>query len=55
VLAWSRSTEAKGGNDLGTLDSFADIGQTVLEALGCTERQAIGTSFLSRMQKEQQS
>ena len=49
VLAWSRATEEKGGCALGDLSTFADLGQTVLEALGSYERQAIGTSFLGRM------
>ena len=46
VLAWSRATEEKGGRALGELSTFADLGQTVLDALGSYERQAIGTSFL---------
>ncbi|HEY8279911.1 MAG TPA: phosphopentomutase [Bdellovibrionota bacterium] len=49
VLAWSKQTEIAGGRDLGTLKTFADLGQTVLDALGCREQQAIGSSFLSRM------
>jgi phosphopentomutase len=49
VLAWTRETETKGGADLGVLQTFADLGQTVLEALGSYERQAIGASFLGRM------
>jgi phosphopentomutase len=49
VIAWSRETEAKGGNNLGTRTTFADIGQTILEALGSSERQSIGTSFLSEL------
>lgn len=49
LLAWSRATEKNGGRDLGTRNTFADIGQTVLEALGCSERQRIGTSFLQEM------
>lgn len=49
VLAWSRETERAGGKSLGTLSTFADLGQTVLEALGSPERQAIGESFLGRM------
>jgi len=28
VLAWSRATEKSGGRDLGTLTTFADLGQT---------------------------
>lgn len=49
VIAWTRATEAKGGTSLGTLDTFADMGQTVLEALGSTEKQPIGRSFLSKV------
>jgi phosphopentomutase len=49
VLAWSRETESRGGADLGVLNTFADLGQTTLEALGCPERQQIGTSFLGRI------
>jgi phosphopentomutase len=49
VLAWSRATENGGGANLGTLGSFADIGQTILEALGCPEKLPIGQSFLDRM------
>lgn len=50
VIAWSRATESKGGPNLGVLTTFADLGQTTLEALGSNERQAIGQSFLSRVQ-----
>lgn len=49
LLAWTRETESRGGNDLGVRKSFADIGQTVLEALGSTEKQRIGTSFLTEI------
>lgn len=49
LIAWSRETESCGGRDLGTRKTFADIGQTFLEALGCRERQHIGTSFLGEM------
>lgn len=49
ILAWSRGTEMKGGRDLGTRSTFADIGQTILEALGAPERQAIGKSFLAEL------
>jgi phosphopentomutase len=49
VLAWSRATEKRGGQDLGTLSTFADIGQTILEALGAPERQKIGRSFLGEL------
>ena len=51
VLAWSRRTEKNGGGDLGTLATFADMGQTILDGLGCPEKQAIGKSFLSRLQE----
>lgn len=49
LLAWSRKTERDGGRDLGTRSTFADIGQTILEALGSPERQAIGKSFLTEL------
>lgn len=49
VIAWSRATEARGGQNLGTLKTFADLGQTILEALGSGESQAIGQSFLGRI------
>ncbi len=49
VLAWSRETESRGGHDLGIRATFADLGQTILEALGSPERQKIGTSFLARL------
>jgi phosphopentomutase len=49
VLAWTKATEEKGGKDLGTLKTFADLGQTILEALGSYERQSIGTSFLGKL------
>jgi phosphopentomutase len=49
VLAWSHATGEKGGVDLGTLKTFADLGQTILEALGSYERQSIGTSFLNKL------
>ncbi len=49
VIAWTRATEKNGGKSLGTLKTFADMGQTILEALGSTEKQAIGQSFLTRM------
>jgi phosphopentomutase len=50
VIAWSRATEAKGGPALGTLDTFADMGQTILDALGSSEKQPIGRSFLGKVQ-----
>jgi phosphopentomutase len=46
LLAWSKKTQAQGGKDLGTRATFADIGQTILAALSCPERQNIGQSFL---------
>ncbi|RZA05800.1 MAG: phosphopentomutase, partial [Proteobacteria bacterium] len=46
LLAWCRGTESGGGPNLGTRETFADIGQTILDGLGCKERQLIGTSFL---------
>lgn len=49
VIAWSRETENAGGQNLGTRKTFADIGQTILDALGCKEKQLIGTSFLSEL------
>jgi phosphopentomutase len=49
IIAWSRATEERGGQDLGTLKTFADLGQTILEALGSTEKQPIGQSFLGRI------
>ncbi len=49
VIAWTKATEQNGGRDLGVLKTFADLGQTTLGALGCPEKQAIGTSFLSRL------
>lgn len=49
VIAWSRGTESEGGANLGTRKTFADIGQTILDALGCRERQLIGTSFLDEL------
>lgn len=49
VLAWSRATEKNGGLSLGTLSTFADLGATILEALGSAEKQPIGGSFLSKV------
>ncbi len=46
ILAYSKRTEKNGGKNLATRDSFADIGQTILEALGVNEHQKIGKSFL---------
>lgn len=49
VIAWSKKTEKAGGRDLGTRTTFADIGQTILEALGSEEKQPIGQSFLKEL------
>lgn len=49
VIAWSKKTETNGGKNLGTLSTFADIGQTILDAFSCKERQRIGTSFLTKV------
>jgi phosphopentomutase len=49
IIAWTRATEERGGQDLGTLKTFADLGQTILEALGSGEKQPIGQSFLGRI------
>jgi phosphopentomutase len=49
LLAWSRATEKNGGKDLGIRSTFADIGQTILAALGSSEQQAIGKSFLGEL------
>jgi len=50
VIAWTRAIEKKGGPNLGTLETFADMGQTILAALGSKETQAIGHSFLEKLQ-----
>lgn len=49
VLAWSHATRDSGGGNLGVRGTFADIGQTILEALGSSERAAIGRSFLGEL------
>jgi phosphopentomutase len=49
LLAWSHATEENGGKDLGIRSTFADIGQTILEALGSGEKQPIGKSFLGEL------
>lgn len=49
VLAWTKRTAAGLGKDLGIRESFADIGQTILEALGARERLRIGQSFLGEL------
>lgn len=46
LLVWG--APARGGVDLGTRSSFADIGQTVAEYLGC-ETLAAGQSFLEQV------
>jgi phosphopentomutase len=47
LLAVNQGTLKGKGTDLGTRTTFADIGQTILEHLGCTSRQNMGQSFLS--------
>lgn len=49
ILAYCKKTERDGGRSLGIRESFADIGQTILEALGAKARQEIGESFLSQI------
>lgn len=49
IIAYSKRTASEGGKDLGVRNSFADIGQTVLEALGVKEKQNIGQSFLGAL------
>jgi len=49
IIAYSKSTEKNGGANLGTRKSFADIGQTILEAFGISQKLKIGTSFLSSL------
>lgn len=49
LIAWSKETDNRGGHNLGTRKTFADIGQTILEALGCPERLPIGESFLAEL------
>jgi phosphopentomutase len=49
LIAWSQATAAHGGHDLGVRKTFADIGQTILDALGAPERQKIGESFLAQI------
>lgn len=41
-------SKIKGGVNLGIMDTFADIGQTIAEALGC-EMLEIGKSFLNKV------
>ncbi len=49
VLAYSKSTEQLGGKTLGVRESFADIGQTVLDALGVKAQLKIGKSFIQEI------
>lgn len=49
IIAWSQKMQKQGGRDLGVRSTFADIGQTILEALGSEERQKIGQSFLAEL------
>ena len=49
LLTWGPAL--KGGVDLGTRASFADIAQTVLQALGVKEDGLAGTSFLDEMMR----
>ncbi|NUM88323.1 MAG: phosphopentomutase [Bdellovibrionales bacterium] len=49
LVAYSKRTEKNGGRDLGTRSTFADVGQTILDALGVRQRQRIGTSFLEAL------
>ena len=45
ILAWSKAIAENGGKNLGLRSSFADIGATILETLGCKKELPIGTSF----------
>lgn len=49
LLAFSAGIAKKGGVNLGTRKSFADIGQTILDVLGVQEKQSLGTSFASEL------
>ena len=49
LLAWGPAL--KGGVDLGTRASFADIAQTVLQALDVKGDSLVGTSFLDEMMR----
>ena len=46
IIAYSKRTEKNGGANLQTRGSFADIGQTILDALGVPAKLKIGTSFI---------
>lgn len=50
LLAYTKRSEKSGGKNLGTRSTFADIGQTILEALGSTEKMPLGKSFWGEMQ-----
>ena len=49
MLAYGK--HIKQGVDLGTRDSFADIGATVLEWFGVTDTEVFGKSFLGEIKK----
>ena len=44
-------SNVKGGVDLGTRDSFADISATVLDYLGVDQKDTKGKSFLKEVSK----
>lgn len=46
IIAYSKRTEARGGANLQIRKSFADVGQTILDALGVKGTLPIGTSFI---------
>lgn len=50
VLAYTKHTHRVGGKDLGTRGSFADIGQTMLDAFGLAPDLPIGTSFWKELE-----
>ena len=45
ILAYSISSEKNGGRNLETRESFADIGQSILDAFHIDKKMKIGTSF----------
>ena len=49
ILAYSINSEKKGGVNLQTRESFADIGQTILDAFHINKKMEIGTSFWSML------
>ncbi len=49
IIAYTKVTENSGGKALGTRTSFADIGQTILDALGSSAKLPIGQSFWQEM------